>query len=94
MKDFFGTEICKGDYLFYAIRSGSVAHAKVGKVIDLKEKAVTIISVKTFWKVVNGQYVQDHNSELSGTGCFMSTDNSIVIPEEKALEYAPILRDV
>lgn len=52
MKDFFGTEICKGDYLFYAIRSGSVAHAKVGKVIDLKEKAVTIISVKTFWKVV------------------------------------------
>lgn len=79
MQDFFGTEINVNDYLFYAIRDGNMASAKVGKVVKLHEdnKHLTIVS-----------------SRHGAKGILRHVENSIVIPEEKALTISPFLKDM
>jgi hypothetical protein len=78
--DYFGIEIKEGDYLFYAIRSGNHASAKVGKVIKAYtyngRDTVTIIS-----------------SRLGTKGSFVHGENAMIIPLSKALSIAPFLKN-
>lgn len=92
MKDYFGTEIQAGDFLFYAIRSGNLASVKVGKVKEVKEKYVSIVSVKQVWKMLDDDYVYVPSDKTS-KGRFYSTGNSMIIPAAKALAYAPVLKE-
>lgn len=92
MKDYFGEEIKEGDFLFYAIRSGNLASVKVGKVKEVKEKYVSIVTAQMISKKEGDEYIYVPSTKTS-KGCFYSTHNAMIIPASKALSYAPVLKE-